>query len=43
MSTVFMNLVKSKTFYVYRLVVNLTDKMDLHRGDKCVALSDLSI
>ena len=33
-----MNSENSKTLYPYRLVLNLTDKMDLLRGDKCVAL-----
>ena len=33
----------SKTSDPYRLVLNLTDKMDLQKGDKCVALSGLSI
>ena len=35
--------VNSKISYRYGLVLNLTDKMDLRRGDKHVALSDLSI
>ena len=42
MSTIFMNSKNSKISYPYRLVLNLADKMDLRRGDKRVALSDLS-
>ena len=38
-----MNSEKSKTFYAHMLRFYLADKMDLRRGDKHVALSDLSI
>ena len=38
-----MNSEKSKTSDPYRLVLNLTDKMDLQREDKLAAFSDLSI
>ena len=41
MSTMLMNSKNSKTSDLYRLVLNLTDKMDLRGGEKCVALSDL--
>ena len=42
MSAVFINS-NSKTSYVHRLELNLTDKTDLPRSDNCVALSILSI
>ena len=38
-----MNSENSKTSDVRRLKLNLTDKIDLQRGDKRVALSDLGI
>ena len=38
-----MNSVNSKTFNPHRLLVNLSDKINLKRNDKCVALSNLSI
>lgn len=38
-----MNWENGKTSDLYRVVINLTDKMNLPRGDKLVALSDLSI
>ena len=38
-----MNFKNSKTSYSYRLVLNLSDKIDLKRSDKCVVLSNLSI
>ena len=41
MSTIFMNSKNSSD--LYRLVLNLTDKIGLPRGEKHVALSDLSI
>ena len=37
-----MNSENNKTFDPHRLMLNLTDKMDLQKGDKRVALSDLS-
>ena len=43
MGAIFINSENSNTFHPYRLVFNLTDKMDLSKGDKRVALSDLSI
>ena len=43
MCSIFMNSENSKTSDVRRLKLNLTDKIDLQRGDKRVALSDLSI
>ena len=43
MSTVFMNSENSKTSDAQRLRLNLADKMNLQRGEKCVALSDVSI
>ena len=38
-----MNSDNSKTSNAHRLVFNLTDRVDLQRGNNCVALSDLSI
>ena len=38
-----MNSVNSKTSDLYRPFLNLTDKIDLRRKDKCIALSNLSI
>ena len=43
MDTIFMNSENSKTSDPHRLVRNLTDKIDLKRSDKYVALSNLSI
>ena len=43
MCSIFMNSERSKTSDVHRLRLNLTDKIDLQRRDKRVALSDLSI
>ena len=43
MDTVFMNSENSKTSDPHRLLLNLTDKIDLRRKDKYVALSNLSI
>ena len=42
MSVIFMTLENSKISDGHRLRRNLTDKMNLRRGDKRVALSDLS-
>ena len=36
--TIFMNFENSKTFDPHRLLINLTDKMNLKRSDKYVAL-----
>ena len=43
MNTTFMNSKNSKTSDSYRLLLKLTDKINLKRGDKYVALSNLSI
>ena len=43
MDTIFMNSKNSKTSKPYVLVVNLTDKLDLRRSYKDIALSNLCI
>ena len=43
MDTIFMNSKNSKTSDPHRLLLNLTDKMNLKRSDKYVSLSNLSI
>ena len=43
MDTIFMNSENSKTFDPDRLLLNLTNKINLKRSDKYVALSNLSI
>ena len=43
MDTIFMNSEKSKTSDPHRPLLNLSDKINLKRSDKYVALSDLSI
>ena len=43
MDTIFMNSKYSKTSDPQRLLFNLIDKINLKRGDKYVALSNLSI
>ena len=43
MDTIFMNSENSKTSDPHRLLLNLTDKTDVRRKDKYVALSNLSI
>ena len=43
MDTVFMNSENSKTSEPYVLILNLTDKVNLRRGEKSVALSNLSM
>ena len=43
MDTIFMNSENSKTSEYHVLVLKLTDKLDLRRGQKNVALSNLSI
>ena len=43
MDTIFMNSESSKTSEQHVLILNLTDKLDLRRGEKSVALSSLSI
>ena len=41
MDTIFMNLKNSGTSDPHRLLLNLTNKINLKRSDKCVALSTL--
>ena len=43
MDTIFMNSENSKTSDPHRLFLSLTDKINLTRSDKYVALSNLSI
>ena len=43
MDTIFMNSQNSKTSEYHVLVLKLADKLDLRRGQKSVALSNLSI
>ena len=43
MDAIFMNSENSRTSEYYVLVLKLTDKLDLKRGQKGVALSNLSI
>ena len=43
MNTIFMNSNNSKTSVPYRILLNLTDKIELRRKDKYIALSNLSI
>ena len=43
MDTIFINFENSKTSELHVLVLNLTDKLDLGRGAKSIALSNLSI
>ena len=43
MNTVFMNSENSKPSESHRLLFNLTDKIDIRRKDKYIALSNLSI
>ena len=43
MNTIFMNSGNIKTSEPHRLLLNLTDKIDLRRKDKYFALSNLSI
>ena len=43
MNTKFMNAENSKRSDRHRLLLNLTDKIDLRRKDKYIALSNLSI
>ena len=42
MKTIFMNSESSKTSYSHRLLLNLTDKINLKRKDKYFGLSNLS-
>ena len=43
MDTIFMNSESSKTSEPHVLILKLTDKLDLRRGEKIIALSNLSI
>ena len=43
MNTIFMNFENSKTSDPRRLLLNLTEKMDLRRKDKYIALPNLSL
>ena len=43
MDTIFMNSENSKTLEPYVLILKLSDKLDLIRGEKSIALSNLSI
>ena len=43
MDTIFINSENSKTFEPHILILKLTDKLDLRRGEKIFALSNLSI
>ena len=43
MDTIFMNSENSKTSDLNRLLLNLSDKINLKRNEKCVALSNLGI
>ena len=43
MGTIFMDSKNSKTFDPHRLLLNLTDEINLKRSDKYTALSNLSI
>ena len=43
MDTIFMNSENSKTFDPHVLILELTDKLHLRRGDKSIALSSLRI
>ena len=43
MDTIFMNWENSKTFEPHFLILKLTDKLKLRRGEKIIALSNLGI
>ena len=43
MDTIFMNSENSRTFVYHVLLLKLADKLDLRRGQKSLALSNLSI
>ena len=43
MDTIFINSENSKTSETHVLILKLTDKLDLKRGENSIALSDLSI
>ena len=43
MDTIFMNSENSKTSKPHVLILKLTDKLDLRRGEKIIMLSNLTI
>ena len=43
MDTIFMNSKHSETSDLHRLLINLTNKINLKRSDKYITLSNLSI
>ena len=43
MDAIFMNSENSKTSDLYRLILNVTDKINSKRSDKYIALSNLNI
>ena len=43
MDTIFLNSENSKTSQPHFLILNLTDKLDLRRGGKIIALPNFSI
>ena len=43
MDTIFMNSENSKTSKPYVLILKLSNKLDLRRGEKSIALTNLSI
>ena len=43
MDTIFMNSENSKTSEPHILILKLTDKLDLRRGEKIIALTNFSI
>ena len=43
MDTIFINSENSKTSELHVLILEITDKLDLRRGEKIIALSNLSI
>ena len=43
MDTIFMNLENSKTSEAHVLILKLTDKLNLRRGEKSIAFPNLSI
>ena len=43
MDTIFLNSENSKTSELHVIILKLTDKLDLKRGEKIVALSNLYI
>ena len=43
MNTIFMNSENSRTSEYHVLVLKLTDKLDLRRGQKSIALSNFSV